>query len=45
MFRDKFWLSFALTVPIVVLSHDIQEWFGYSVPTRIIGQFPAKFAR
>lgn len=32
-FRDKFWLSLALTVPIVVLSHDIQEWFGYSVPT------------
>jgi Cu2+-exporting ATPase len=32
MFRDKFWLSLALTVPIVLLSHDIQEWFGYSVP-------------
>jgi Cu2+-exporting ATPase len=32
MFRDKFWLTFALTVPVVLLSHDIQEWFGYSVP-------------
>ena len=32
MFRDKFWLSLALTVPVVVLSHDIQEWFGYSIP-------------
>ncbi|MGH2394069.1 MAG: HAD-IC family P-type ATPase, partial [Candidatus Limnocylindria bacterium] len=31
MFRDKFWLSLALTIP-VLLSHDIQEWFGYSVP-------------
>lgn len=33
IFRDKFWLSLALTVPIVVLSPDIREWFGYSVPT------------
>ena len=32
MFRDKFWLSLALTIPVVVLSHDVQEWFGYSVP-------------
>jgi Cu2+-exporting ATPase len=32
MFRDKFWLSLALTVPVILLSHDIQEWFGYSVP-------------
>jgi Cu2+-exporting ATPase len=32
MFRDKFWLSFALTIPVVLLSHDISEWFGYSVP-------------
>jgi Cu2+-exporting ATPase len=33
MFRDKFWLSLALTIPVVVLSRDIQEWFGYRVPT------------
>ena len=32
MFRDKFWLSLALTIPVVVLSSDIQEWFGYSLP-------------
>ena len=32
MFRDKFWLSLALTIPVVLLSHDIQEWFGYYVP-------------
>jgi Cu2+-exporting ATPase len=32
MFRDKFWLSLALTIPVVLLSHDIQEWFGYTVP-------------
>jgi P-type Cu2+ transporter len=33
MFRDKFWLSLALTIPVVLLSADIQEWFGYTIPT------------
>jgi Cu2+-exporting ATPase len=33
MFRDKFWLSFALTIPVVLLSHDIQMWFGYTIPS------------
>ncbi len=32
MFRDKFWLSLALTIPVVLLSHDVQTWFGYSIP-------------
>jgi Cu2+-exporting ATPase len=32
MFRDKFWLSLVLTIPVVVLSTDIQEWFGYTIP-------------
>jgi Cu2+-exporting ATPase len=32
MFRDKFWLSLALTIPVVILSPDIREWFGYSLP-------------
>ncbi len=32
MFRDKFWLSLALTIPVVLLSRDIQQWFGYSIP-------------
>ena len=32
MFRDKFWLTLALTIPVVVLSPDIQKWFGYSLP-------------
>jgi P-type Cu2+ transporter len=31
MFRDKFWLTLALTVPVVILSEDIQQWFGYSI--------------
>ncbi|HEY4753432.1 MAG TPA: copper-translocating P-type ATPase, partial [Candidatus Limnocylindrales bacterium] len=33
MFRDKFWLSFALTIPVVLLSHDIQMWLGYQIPS------------
>ena len=32
MFRDKFWLSLALTIPVILLSPDIQEWFGYTIP-------------
>ena len=33
MFRDRFWLTLALTIPVVILSPDIEEWFGYSLPT------------
>src|SRR5260370_42656736 len=33
MFRDKFWLSFALTIPVVFWSTDVQHWFGYLAPT------------
>jgi Cu2+-exporting ATPase len=33
MFRDKFWLSLALTIPVVLLSADVQEWFGYTIPS------------
>lgn len=29
MFRRKFWLSFALTLPTLFFSHSIQEWLGY----------------
>jgi P-type Cu2+ transporter len=32
MFRDRFWLSLALTIPIVVLSDDVQAWLGYRAP-------------
>ena len=32
MFRDKFWLSLALTIPVMLLSPDIEEWFGYTIP-------------
>ncbi len=33
MFRDKFWLSFALTIPVVFWSTDVQHWFGYTAPS------------
>jgi P-type Cu2+ transporter len=33
MFRDKFWLSFALTIPVVVWSTDVQRWLGYTAPS------------
>ncbi len=32
MFRDRFWLSLALTIPVVLLSHDIGAWLGYELP-------------
>jgi P-type Cu2+ transporter len=31
MFRRKFWLSLALTIPIVVTSEMVMGWFGYSL--------------
>jgi Cu2+-exporting ATPase len=33
MFRDKFWLSFALTIPTVIWSPDVQHWLGYTAPS------------
>jgi len=33
MFRDRFWLSLLLTLPVVVWSADLQEWLGYTAPT------------
>src|SRR5450755_3869531 len=33
MFRDKFWLSFALTIPVPFWSTDVQHWLRYTAPT------------
>jgi Cu2+-exporting ATPase len=33
MFRDRFWLSFALTIPVVFWSTDVQHWLEYTAPT------------
>jgi Cu2+-exporting ATPase len=32
MFRDKFWLSLALTIPTVLLSPEVAGWIGYTIP-------------
>lgn len=33
MFRDKFWLSLVLTIPVVFWSSDVQHWLGYHAPS------------
>src|SRR5712691_11493681 len=33
MFRDKFWLSFALAIPTVIWSPEVQHWIGYTAPS------------
>ena len=33
MFRDKFWLTLALTVPVLIWSGDPQHWLGYTAPS------------
>src|ERR1700732_4382201 len=33
VFRDKFWLSIALTIPVVFWSTDVQHWLGYTAPS------------
>jgi Cu2+-exporting ATPase len=32
MFRDKFWLSLALTVPVLIWSSDPERWLAYAAP-------------
>ena len=39
MFRDKFWLSFALAIPVVFWSTDVQHWLGYTAPSFPGSQF------
>ena len=33
MFRDRFWISLALTIPTLVWGHMLQSLLGYSAPT------------
>ncbi|MDQ5885658.1 MAG: P-type Cu2+ transporter [Patescibacteria group bacterium] len=33
MFRDKFWLSLILTIPVLAYSEMIQHWLGFSPPS------------
>jgi Cu2+-exporting ATPase len=32
MFRDRFWWTLALTVPVVFFSPMVQDWLGYTTP-------------
>jgi Cu2+-exporting ATPase len=32
MFRNRFWVSLALTVPVLLFSETLQEWAGVSMP-------------
>jgi Cu2+-exporting ATPase len=31
MFKDRFWLSLLLAVPVVLTSHMVMDWFGYTL--------------
>jgi len=33
MFRRRFWVSLALSVPVIFFSEFIQDVFGYTAPT------------
>jgi len=33
MFRDKFWLTLILTLPVVAWSGEVLHWLGYTAPT------------
>lgn len=32
MFRNRFWVSLALTIPVLLFSPMIQDWFGFTMP-------------
>lgn len=33
MFKTKFWLSFILTLPVLVYSHTVMAWLNYQAPS------------
>ncbi len=33
MFRDRFWVSLVLTVPVLLFSPMVQNWLGFSMPS------------
>ena len=33
MFRKRFWICLVLSIPVLVYSPMLQEWFGYTAPT------------
>ena len=32
MFRERFWLSLVMTIPVLIWSPDLQQWLGYTAP-------------
>jgi Cu2+-exporting ATPase len=32
MFRQRFWVSLLLSIPVIIFSPSIQGWLGYSIP-------------
>ncbi|MBI5931132.1 MAG: hypothetical protein HY862_17615 [Chloroflexi bacterium] len=41
MFRNRFWVSLLLTIPVVLFSPMIQDWLGFSMPEFAGDQFVA----
>ena len=33
VFRRQFWVVLLLTIPVVIWSHEVQMWLGYTAPT------------
>lgn len=32
MFRNRFWINLVLSIPVIIYSPAIQDWFGYTAP-------------
>ena len=47
MFRRRFWLSLALTLPLVVTSEMVMDWFGYDLdfPGIVVDRAGARHGR
>ena len=43
-FRRRFWVSLVLTVPLVVTSHMVMDWFGYELelPAGLVAPSPGR---
>ena len=39
MFKDKFWLSLLLTLPVLVYSEMIQHWFSFTPPSFVGSEY------
>ncbi|MBW7883523.1 MAG: copper-translocating P-type ATPase [Caldilineaceae bacterium] len=39
MFRNRFWVCLVLSLPVLLYSPMLQEWFGFTMPTFVGSQF------